>query len=178
MAVRILGLDPGLRNTGWGVIDVDGNRLTVVADGTVHSDASLSLAERLAQLYDQVSEVVALWSPDEAAVEETFVNKNPASTLKLGQARGVVLLAPARVGIPVAEYQPTLVKKAVVGTGTASKDQVAMMVRTLLPGCQIGSADASDALAVAICHAHFRTSVLALAASQTARPRTPRKSAR
>lgn len=183
MALRILGLDPGLRNTGWGLIEVDGNRLRVIADGAVHSDARLSLAERLAQIHQQVRDVVTEWSPDEAAVEETFVNKNPASTLKLGQARGVVLLAPALAGIPVAEYQPTLVKKAVVGTGTANKEQVAMMVRTLLPGCLVATADASDALAVAICHAHLRRSVLLQAAppsppSRGAKPSMIRKRAR
>lgn len=156
MSVRVLGLDPGLRRTGWGIIEADGNRLRAVADGVVVSDAALSLAERLNQLFEAVSEVIATWTPDEAAVEETFVNKNPHSTLKLGQARGVVMLAPARLGLPVAEYAPTVIKKAVVGTGTASKDQVGLMVRTLLPGCAVASPDAADALAVAICHAHHR----------------------
>jgi crossover junction endodeoxyribonuclease RuvC len=163
MSIRILGLDPGLRHTGWGVIEAAGNRLRVVADGAVHTDASQSLAERLACLFEGLSAVVALWSPDEAAVEETFVNRNPHSTLKLGQARGISLLAPARVGIPVAEYQPSQIKKAVVGTGAAGKEQVQMMVRTLLPGCTVATADAADALAVAICHAHFRSSPVALA---------------
>lgn len=162
MSVRILGLDPGLRHTGWGVIDAQGNRLRIVADGTIHTTASASLAERLAELYEALSAVIAAHDPHEAAVEETFVNKNPHSTLKLGQARGVVMLAPARAGLPVAEYQPTLIKKAVVGTGTAKKDQVGMMVRTLLPGCRLDSADAADALAVAICHAHHRASAATL----------------
>ncbi len=165
MVLRVLGLDPGLQHTGWGVIEVDSNRLRAVADGAVHTTASLSLAERLMQLHRGLEEVISLWQPDEAAVEETFVNKNPASTLKLGQARGVVMLAPALHGLPVAEYQPTLIKKAVVGTGTASKDQVGMMIRTLLPGCIIATPDAADALAVAICHAHHRASARSLAAA-------------
>ena len=158
MAVRILGLDPGLRHTGWGVIEAQDNRLRIIADGTVNSTATASLAERLAELYEGLERVIAEHAPHEAAVEETFVNKNPHSTLKLGQARGVVLLAPARAGLAVAEYQPTLIKKAVVGTGTAKKDQVGMMVRTLLPGCLALTPDAADALAVAICHAHHRAS--------------------
>lgn len=157
MGVRLLGLDPGLRHTGWGVIDVDGNRLRAVADGVVHSDGALSLAERLVQLFEGLSAVVRDYAPQEAAVEETFVNKNPLSTLKLGQARGVALLVPALSGIAVSEYAPRLIKKAVVGTGTAAKEQVGMMIRMLLPGCTLHSADAADALAVAICHAHHRT---------------------
>lgn len=152
--MRLLGLDPGLRHTGWGVIEADGNHLRHVANGTVRSDAALSLAERLLQVFEGVAEVIERHRPDEAAVEETFVNKNPASTLKLGQARGVVLLAPARARLPVAEYPANLIKKAVVGTGHAGKEQIAMMVRTLLPGCRFTSPDAADALAVAICHAH------------------------
>lgn len=162
------------------MIEVDSNRLRAVADGTVHSTASLPLAERLMQLHQGLQEVLAQWQPDEAAVEETFVNKNPASTLKLGQARGVVMLAPALLGIPVAEYQPTLIKKAVVGTGTASKDQVGMMIRTLLPGCQIATADAADALAVAICHAHHRASARSVAAAmgQGKTTKTPRTTSR
>ncbi|MGC2854467.1 crossover junction endodeoxyribonuclease RuvC [Novispirillum sp. DQ9] len=161
--MRVLGLDPGLRNTGWGVIDTDGNRLRAVADGVVHSDAALPLSERLNQLFEGISGVIATWEPDEAAIEETFVNKNPHSTLKLGQARGVVMLAPARRGLAVAEYAPTVIKKAVVGTGTAAKDQVGLMIRTLLPGCLAASPDAADALAVAICHAHHRVSAATLA---------------
>lgn len=168
MVIRVLGLDPGLRNTGWGVIEVDGNRMAAVADGTVRSDERLSLAERLNQLYEGLAQVIATWRPDEAAVENTFVNKNPTSTLKLGQARGVVLLAPARAGVPVAEYQPSLVKKAVVGTGGAAKQQMGMMVRMLLPGAACDSADAADALAVAICHAHHRASAAALTAGGAA----------
>lgn len=152
--MRVLGLDPGLRNTGWGIIEVCGNRLSHVADGVVRSDERLSLAERLVQLHVGVTAVIAQWGPEEAAVEETFVNKNPESTLKLGQARGVVLLAPAEAGLVVAEYSPALVKKSVVGSGRAAKEQVGMMVRTLLPGCFAATPDAADALAVAICHAH------------------------
>src|SRR5262249_29647659 len=152
--MRVLGLDPGLRHTGWGVIDVAGNRLTHVADGVVNAPVSLPLGERLVALFRQVTEVIAGFAPDEAAVEETFVNKNPASTLKLGVARGVVLLAPAERGLPVIEYSTNLVKKSVVGAGHADKTQVQLMVRRLLPGCVIASADAADALAVAICHAH------------------------
>lgn len=165
MAVtRVLGLDPGLQHTGWGIIDVDGNRLSHVAHGTVSTGASLSLAGRLVQLYEGVLEVIRDHSPMEAAVEETFVNKNPASTLKLGQARGVVVFTPASEGLAVAEYTPNLVKKTVVGTGHAQKEQVQMMIRTLLPGCDLKGADAADALAVAICHAHHRTSIARRAA--------------
>ncbi|HSV28180.1 MAG TPA: crossover junction endodeoxyribonuclease RuvC [Candidatus Omnitrophota bacterium] len=161
--MRVLGLDPGLRNTGWGIIDVIDNRLRHVADGVVKSDDKLSLAERLAQLHQGVRAVIAQWEPEEAAVEETFVNKNPESTLKLGQARGVVLLAPALMGLPVGEYAAALVKQSVVGTGRAQKDQVGMMVRTLLPGCLVKSPDAADALAVAICHSHHRGTAKRLA---------------
>jgi crossover junction endodeoxyribonuclease RuvC len=152
--MRVLGLDPGLRVTGWGIVDSDGSRLRHVADGVVRSDDKLSLAERLVQLHEGVRAVIAQWTPDEAAVEETFVNKNPESTLKLGQARGAVLLAPALAGLRVGEYAPASVKQAVVGTGRAQKEQVGMMVRTLLPGCLVKSPDAADALAVAICHTH------------------------
>jgi len=151
----LIGLDPGLRLTGWGVIDVDGNRLRQVAQGVVKGAADRSLAERLAELFEAVASVVAEQKPAEAAVEETFVNMNAGSTLKLGQARGVVLLAPARAGLPVFEYAANLVKKSVVGTGHADKRQIAMMVGRLLPGVE-ATADAADALAVAICHAHHR----------------------
>ena len=152
--MRLLGLDPGLRHTGWGVIEAAGNRLSHVADGVVHSDGRQKLAERLVALFRQLNEILDRYAPDEAAVEETFVNKNPSSTLKLGVARGVVLLAPAARGIPVAEYSANLVKKSVVGAGHAEKAQVQLMVRRLLPGCAVVKADAADALAVAICHAH------------------------
>ena len=152
--MRVLGLDPGLRHTGWGVIDVAGNRLSHVADGVVHPPTDLPLAERLVVLFRQLTAVLERFQPDEAAVEESFVNKNAASTLKLGVARGVVLLVPAERGVPVAEYSANLIKKSVVGAGHAEKEQVQMMVRRLLPGAAIRRADAADALAVAICHAH------------------------
>ncbi|CAA7625617.1 crossover junction endodeoxyribonuclease RuvC [Magnetospirillum sp. UT-4] len=152
--MRVLGLDPGLRTTGWGIVDAEGSSLRHVADGVVKSDDSLSLAERLVQLHRGIQAVIAEWRPDQAAVEQTFVNKNPESTLKLGQARGAVMLAPALAGLAVGEYSPAAVKQAVVGTGRAAKDQVGMMVRTLLPGCLVKSPDAADALGVAICHAH------------------------
>jgi len=152
--MRVLGLDPGLRHTGWGVIDVAGNRLSHVADGVVHAPTDRPLAERLVVLYRQLGEVLGRFHPDEAAVEESFVNRNAASTLRLGVARGVVLLAPAERGLPVAEYSANLIKKSVVGAGHAEKGQVQLMVRRLLPGCAIAEPDAADALAVAICHAH------------------------
>ncbi|HZT90201.1 MAG TPA: crossover junction endodeoxyribonuclease RuvC [Stellaceae bacterium] len=152
--MRVLGLDPGLRHTGWGIIDVVGNRLSHVADGVAHAPVDAPLASRLVTLFRQIVAVLEQFRPDEAAVEETFVNKNPASTLKLGVARGVVLLAPAERGLPVSEYSANLVKKSVVGAGHAEKPQVQMMVRRLLPGCAGIAADAADALAVAICHAH------------------------
>ncbi|MBW7849618.1 MAG: crossover junction endodeoxyribonuclease RuvC [Rhodospirillales bacterium] len=154
--MRVLGIDPGLRATGWAVIDVADNRLRAVADGVVRSDERLSLAQRLAQLHEGVAAVIREHAPGEAAIEETFVNANPRSTLKLGQARGAVLLAPALAGLPVAEYAPNLVKKSLVGTGHAAKQQIDAMVRMLLPGCLAASPDAADALAVAICHAHHR----------------------
>ncbi|MGH7045507.1 MAG: crossover junction endodeoxyribonuclease RuvC [Stellaceae bacterium] len=152
--MRVLGLDPGLRHTGWGVIDVAGNHLAHVADGVVHAATDQPLAARLVSLFRQIGAVLERFRPDEAAVEESFVNRNPASTLKLGVARGVVLLAPAERGLPVAEYSANLIKKAVVGAGHADKAQVQLMVRQLLPGSVTGTADAADALAVAICHAH------------------------
>src|ERR1700733_3348883 len=152
--MRVLGLDPGLRHTGWGVIDVAGNRLTHVADGVASAPTDLPMGERLVALFRQLGEVLERFRPDEAAVEETFVNRTPASTWKLGLARGVVLLAPAERGVPVSEYSTNLVKKSVVGAGHAEKGQVQLMVRRLLPGCAVVKADAADALAVAICHAH------------------------
>jgi crossover junction endodeoxyribonuclease RuvC len=155
MTIRLLGLDPGLRNTGWGVIDVDGNRLTHVADGVVRVATDQPVAARLVDIYRALSAVIAEHRPDQAAVEETFVNRNAATTLKLGLARGVVLLAPALAGLPVAEYSANRIKKTVTGTGHAAKQQVLMMVRTLLPGAATDGADAADALAVAICHAHY-----------------------
>lgn len=152
--MRVLGLDPGLRQTGWGVIDADGNHLKHVANGIVVSDGKADLAERLLQLHRGLAAVVAAHRPDTAAVEVTLANKNPSSTLKLGMARGIALLTPALSGLEVAEYLPMIVKKAVVGTGHADKEQVQMMIARLLPGCEPAAADAADALAVAICHAH------------------------
>ena len=155
--MRVLGIDPGLRNLGWGVIDVAGARITHVANGICHShpgDQDGDLARRLVSLYDQLSEVLRLWRPDEAAVEQTFVNKDAVATLKLGQARGIALLVPAQAGITVGEYAPNAVKKTVVGVGHADKGQVDHMVRIHLPGVEIAGADAADALAIAICHAH------------------------
>jgi crossover junction endodeoxyribonuclease RuvC len=152
--MRVLGLDPGLRHTGWGVIDAASHRLAHIADGVIDVATGQPLADRLVSLFRQVVAVVERFRPDEAAVEETFVNRNPSSTLRLGVARGVVLLAPAERGLPVAEYSANLVKKAVVGAGHADKLQVQLMVRRLLPGCSSGEPDAADALAVAICHAH------------------------
>jgi len=150
---RFLGLDPGLRATGWGVIEAEGNLLRWIADGVVRSDESLPLSGRLAQLFLGVTEVIGRHKPDAAAIEETFVNRNPASTLKLGQARGAVIAAVGSAGVSVAEYAPNRVKKTVVGVGHAGKEQVETMVRRLLPGCLARTADAADALAVAICHA-------------------------
>jgi crossover junction endodeoxyribonuclease RuvC len=152
--VKILGLDPGLGTTGWGLIDADGNRLAHVANGQVKTDPLMPLAQRLAALADALEALVAEHRPGAAAVEEVFVNKNPQSTLKLGQARGVALMCAARAGLAVGEYAPSLVKKAVVGTGGAEKTQVHAMVSRLLPGAKIAGADAADALAVAITHAH------------------------
>ena len=151
---RLIGLDPGLRKTGWGIIDVEGSRLIHIANGIVKSDDSNSLAERLRQLFDGLSQVIVDWAPHSAAVEETFVNKNPMSTLKLGQARGISLLVPSLAGIAVAEYSPNHIKKTVVGSGHAGKEQVAAMLKILLPKAVINGEDAGDALAVAICHAH------------------------
>jgi crossover junction endodeoxyribonuclease RuvC len=152
--MRLLGLDPGLQRTGWGLIDADGNRLRFVAAGAVTTDSGLGLAQRLDTLYRGLQRVIADHRPAGAAVEETVVNRNAASSLKLGHARGVALLAVAHAGLPVGEYAAKTVKRAVVGTGGAEKAQVAMMVRTLLPGCGEVRADAADALAVAVCHAH------------------------
>ncbi len=151
----ILGLDPGLGTTGWGVIRAEGNRLSHVANGQVKTDSASPLPERLLALDRALAEVIAAHAPEAAAVEEVFVNANPQSTLKLGQARGVALLAVARAGLIVGEYAARLVKKAVVGTGAAEKAQVQAMLRVLLPGVTLAGADAADALAVAIAHAHI-----------------------
>jgi crossover junction endodeoxyribonuclease RuvC len=156
--IRLLGIDPGLRFTGWGLLEADGNRLRHVADGVIATDSTESVPERLKFLHEALAALLTKHHPDEAAVEETYVNRNGAATLKLGYARGVALLAPALLGIPVTEYAAKSVKLAVVGTGGAAKEQVQEMVRRLLPGARIGRADAADALAVAICHAHHRAS--------------------
>jgi crossover junction endodeoxyribonuclease RuvC len=155
-AIRILGLDPGLRKTGWGIIVSEGSRLAFVGCGCVESDGTRPLAERLRQLHDGIAAVIADHAPDEAAVEETFVNRDPQSALKLGQARGIALVVPAMAGLSVAEYAANLVKKTVVGVGHADKKQVQMMIRVLLPKAEATSADAADALAIAICHAQHR----------------------
>src|ERR1700719_2894970 len=155
--MRVLGLDPGLRHTGWGVIDVAGNRLVHVADGVIHAATDQPLAARLVSLFRQITAVVEGFRPDEDAVEETFVNRNPSSTLRLGVAWGVVLFVPAECGQPVAEYSANLIKKAVDGAGDVEKSQVQLMVCRLLPGCVGGQPDAADALALAICHAHHAT---------------------
>jgi crossover junction endodeoxyribonuclease RuvC len=155
-AIRIIGIDPGLRRTGWGVLDISGSRLSFVAAGTVRPDDRLPLAERLCLIHDGLAKVLEEFSPDEAAVEATFVNRDAAATLKLGQARGVAMLVPARAGLTVAEYAPNAVKKTVVGTGHAEKEQIRMMVTMLLPRAKFDSDDSADALAVAICHAHHR----------------------
>ena len=154
--LRILGLDPGLRRTGWGVIMVDGARLAHVAHGVIAPKESLPFSERLLVLFEAISEVVAAHVPHEAAVEETFMNNNAASALKLGHARAMAMIVPARAGLPVAEYAATVVKKSVVGTGAAEKDQVGFMIARLLPTAGKTTADAADALAVAIAHAHHR----------------------
>ena len=151
--MRILGIDPGLRHMGWGIIDVDGPRLRHVANGICHSEGQ-DLSLRLLSLFDQLTAVIASHAPTDAAVEQTFVNKDGAGTLKLGQARGIAMLAPARAGLRVGEYAPNAVKKTVVGVGHADKRLVAHMVRVQLPGVEIAGPDAADALAIAICHAH------------------------
>jgi crossover junction endodeoxyribonuclease RuvC len=154
--VRIIGIDPGLRRCGWGVIESEGNRLRYVACGTLTPRIEGTLAERLAELHHGLYALLELHRPDEAAVEETFVNAGPRSALQLGQARGVALMTPAAIGLPVAEYAANLVKKSVVGAGHAEKQQVQLMIRTLLPAAEFKGADAADALAIAICHAHHR----------------------
>lgn len=154
--IRIIGIDPGLRNCGWGIIEADGSRLSFVACGAVHSNAKLDLASRLRQIHEGLSAIIHDHMPVEAAVEETFVNRDPQSALKLGQARGVAMVVPAQAGLPVAEYAANVIKKTVVGAGHAQKQQVAMMIGILLPKAGPQSADAADALAVAICHAQHR----------------------
>src|SRR5436305_11104558 len=156
--VRILGIDPGLRRTGWGVVEIEGNRLSFVGCGSVEPPDNLPLARRLLAIHEGLAKVLGDYQPAEAAVEQTFVNKDAVATLKLGQARGVAMLAPAMVGISVSEYAPNQVKKTVVGAGHADKHQILVMLKILLPKADPKSADAADALAIAITHAHHRAS--------------------
>ncbi len=151
--MRVIGIDPGLQRTGWGVVDVDGTRIRHVANGVCRSSGT-DLAARLCSLYTALTEVMRAWLPEAAAVEQTFVNKDAAGTLKLGQARGIALLVPAQAGLAVAEYAPNAIKKVVVGVGHADKAQVAHLVRMQLPGVELNGPDAADALAIALCHAH------------------------
>jgi crossover junction endodeoxyribonuclease RuvC len=161
---RILGIDPGLRRTGWGVVDIEGNRLMFVACGSVDTDERLGLAQRLVTIHEGLIKIVEEFQPDEAAVEATFVNKDAAATLKLGQARGVALLVPAKAGVAVTEYAPNLVKKTIVGSGHGEKVQIRMMIGVLLPKADPSSEDAADALAIAVTHAHHRQSAVLKAA--------------
>jgi crossover junction endodeoxyribonuclease RuvC len=158
--IRILGIDPGLRRTGWGVIDVDGNRLIHVACGSVITNDKADVATRLVAIHDGLVRVVEEFQPEEAAVEATFVNKDASATLKLGQARGIALLVPARAGLAVSEYAPNLVKKTIVGAGHGEKAQIRMMIGVLLPKADPQTEDAADALAIAVTHAHHRQSIL------------------
>ena len=162
--MRVLGIDPGLRNMGWGIIEAEGSRIRHVANGVCHGEGR-DLAQRLMVLYAGLSQIVADYAPEMAAVEQTFVNKDGAATLKLGQARGIALLVPAQAGLEVGEYAPNTVKKTVVGVGHAAKAQIDHMVRLQLPGCEIAGPDAADALAVALCHAHHIQSARSLAAA-------------
>lgn len=156
--MRILGIDPGLEHTGWGVIESQGSRISFLAAGVINTNPKNEIAQRLVKIDAELIKILELWKPESAAVEETFVNKNAASSLKLGQARGIALLVPARAGLEVAEYSTNLIKKSVVGNGHADKTQIGVMVRMLLPNCGEQGADACDALAVAICHAHHAQS--------------------
>lgn len=158
--IRIIGIDPGLRRTGWGIVESAGNSLRFVASGTVRSDDKAALASRLCQLHDGLVAVLELHRPQEAAVEATFVNKDASATLKLGQARGIAMLVPARAGLAVAEYAPNAVKKAVIGVGHGEKKQIHMMVKVLMPKAEFEGDDAADALAIAICHSHHRQSIV------------------
>jgi crossover junction endodeoxyribonuclease RuvC len=174
MTVRILGIDPGLRRMGWGIVESSGSKLTYISSGTVTSDAAMALCERLAELFAGIEAIIAKWQPHEAAVEETFVNRDAHATLKLGQARGIALLAPARAGLPVAEYAPNLIKKTVTGSGHAEKGQIQAMIGFLLPKAAPDTPDAADALAIAIAHAHHRQSA-ALKAALTGMARQGKK---
>lgn len=157
--IRIIGIDPGLRNTGWGIIDVKANALSFVAAGTIKAATDADLANRILEIFNALNAIIGEWQPDEAAVEETFVNKDARATLKLGQARGAALLAPAKAGLQIGEYAPNQVKKSVIGVGHGDKKQIKMMVGILLPKAKFDSDDAADALAIAICHAHNRQSL-------------------
>jgi crossover junction endodeoxyribonuclease RuvC len=159
-AIRILGIDPGLRRTGWGLVGCEGNRLTFLACGSVETSAKMPLAARLVTIHDGLARIVDEFRPDEAAVEATFVNRDATATLKLGQARGIALLVPAKAGVIVAEYAPNLVKKSIVGAGHAEKAQIRLMVGVLLPKADPQSEDAADALAIALTHAHHRQSAI------------------
>ncbi|MGB0719463.1 MAG: crossover junction endodeoxyribonuclease RuvC [Bdellovibrionales bacterium] len=154
--MNILGIDPGLRKTGWGIIHRNGSALKFIASGLIKPDPAAPLPYRLAELHEGIADIIKQYAPDEAAIEETFVNKSPADALKLGQARGVLLAVPALYGLPTAEYSANKVKKSVVGSGHAAKQQIGMMVKTLLPACGTITEDEADALAVAITHAHYR----------------------
>ena len=158
--IRILGIDPGLRRTGWGMVTIEGNKLSFLACGSVATCDRASLAVRLVSIHDGLQRVVAEHAPDEAAVEATFVNKDASATLKLGQARGIAMLVPAIAGLPVAEYAPNLVKKTIIGAGHGEKAQIRMMIGVLLPKADPQSEDAADALAIAVCHAHHRRSTV------------------
>ena len=158
--IRIIGIDPGLRRTGWGVVEIAGNRLGFLGCGSVLTDDRAALAARLLAIHDGLMRIVEQYRPDEAAVEATFVNKDASATLKLGQARGIAMVVPAKAGMPVAEYAPNLVKKSIVGAGHGDKTQVRMMIGVLLPKADPASDDAADALAVAVTHAHHRQSVM------------------
>jgi len=163
--IRILGIDPGLRRTGWGLVEADGNRLIYVACGSVETSERAALGDRLVVIHDGLTQVIEQYRPHEAAVENTFVNANAVATLKLGQARGIAMLVPAKAGLVVAEYAPNVVKKTVVGAGHGEKAQIRMMIGVLLPKADPQSEDAADALAIAVCHAHHRTSVIMKAAA-------------
>jgi crossover junction endodeoxyribonuclease RuvC len=168
-AIRILGIDPGLRRTGWGVVDVEGNRLIFVGCGAIATDDKSALALRLVTIHDGLTQVIGEFRPDEAAAEATFVNKDASATLKLGQARGVALLVAAKAGVPIAEYAPNLVKQTIVGAGHCEKAQIRMMIGVLLPKAAPRTTDAADALAIAVTHAHHRASqVLRIAAGPDA----------
>jgi crossover junction endodeoxyribonuclease RuvC len=164
--IRILGIDPGLRRTGWGLIEADGNRLIPIACGSLETSERAALSERLLAIHDGLTAVIERYAPHEAAVEQTFVNANAVATLKLGQARGIAMLVPARAGLTVAEYAPNLVKKSIVGSGHGEKAQIRMMIGVLLPKADPQTEDAADALAIAVCHAHHRTSAVLKVAAQ------------